>query len=143
MKYKELWHKDRSCPFDAPKASEILLENENAYLTYALAPYHIDHLLVVPKRHVEHISDITDQEMLDIDALLRTGWDILKQHMKYKNVSFLMREGEGSGASVAHMHYHIIPEIKIGDLEHDNENRNILDLEEIKQQVNRIRLATK
>ncbi len=143
MKYKDIWHKKRKCPFDNPKASDIILQNKSAYMTYALAPYHVDHLLVIPKRHVEHILDITKGEMKDIDTLLDRGWDIMRKKMGYHNVSFLVREGKGSGASVAHMHYHIIPEVRIGDLEHDYENRSILTPKEIKAEVKRMRVRAK
>jgi diadenosine tetraphosphate (Ap4A) HIT family hydrolase len=143
MKYKEIWQNERPCPFDNPHSSDIITQNDSAYMTYALAPYHRDHLLVIPKRHVEHILDITHEEMEDIDALLEQGWRMMKKKMGYHNVSFLVREGKGSGASVAHMHYHIIPEAKIGDLEHDTENREILSKEEIKEQVNRMRVHTR
>ncbi len=68
MHYNDFLTTLKTCPF-CELSQRILLENNSAYLTYSLAPYHPDHLLVVPKRHVEHILDLTDDEIKDIDAL--------------------------------------------------------------------------
>ena len=99
-------------------------------MTFALAPYHADHLLVVPKRHIEHILDITKEEMDDIDALEKNGWELLKK-LGYKSVSFIVREGVESGRTVTHIHYHVIPEVRLGDVDHNGEVRKILTPEEI------------
>lgn len=139
MKYKEVFTKKRPCPFDHPKPGDIIFENKSVFVTYALAPYHRDHLLVVPKRHVVKILHMTRKELVDIDAVLDMLWKVYKNKFKYKSVSFLLREGKRSGASVAHLHYHIIPDTRIGDLEHDWANRSILSPQKIKNEVNRIK----
>ena len=130
--------KGKPCPFCATSAGEKILENKTAYLTYALAPYHPDHLLVVPKRHIEHILDITDDEMADMDHLQEEGWKLLKK-LGYKSVSFIIREGEGSGRTVTHLHYHVIPEVRLGDIDHNGDLRKILTKEEIEKILTRLK----
>ena len=132
MKYSDflVTEAKRPCPFCSAKKEEIILENKTVYLTFALAPYHADHLLVVPKRHIEHILDITKEEMDDIDALEKNGWELLKK-LGYKSVSFIVREGVESGRTVTHIHYHVIPEVRLGDVDHNGEVRKILTPEEI------------
>lgn len=138
MKYSEFLEneKEKPCPFCATGVKERIIENKTAYLTFALAPYHTDHLLVVPKRHIEHILDITDEEMQDIDHLQEKGWALL-QKLGYKNVSFIVREGDHSGRTVTHIHYHIIPEVRLGDLDHNGEERKILEQAEISALLDR------
>lgn len=118
------------------------MENESAYLTYALAPYHQDHLLVVPKRHVEHLLEIAESEMRDIDDLLKKGWEMLTK-LGYEDVSYVVREGKGSGRTVNHLHYHIIPEVRIGDIDHDGNGRSILTKEEIDATIARLKAVAK
>lgn len=139
MQYKEVFTKKRPCPFDHPLAGDIVTSNDSAFVTYALAPYHRDHLLVVPWRHVTHINKLTEEELSDIDALLDKLWVLYKKKLKYRAVSFLLREGKRSGASVAHLHYHIIPDTRIGDIEHDWANREILTPKKKANQVERIK----
>ena len=132
MKYSEFLKKeaDKPCPFCATGVKERILESKTAYLTFALAPYHKDHLLVVPKRHIEQILDITEEEMADIDRLQERGWALL-QKLGYKSVSFIVREGDHSGRTVTHIHYHVIPEVRLGDLDHNGAERKILEPAEI------------
>lgn len=138
MKYSDFLAKDRPCPFDKPLDQERILENKHAFLTYALAPYHPDHLLVIPKRHVLKISDITDKEMQDIDDLEKKGWEILRK-LGYRSVSLVVREGTDSGRTVDHIHYHIIPDIRIGDIDHNGDARRIMTVEETAETITRIK----
>lgn len=140
MKYEDFLVSEakRPCPFCAVKAEEIVSENKTAYLTYALAPYHPDHLLVVPKRHIEHILEITPEEWTDVDILQDKGWALL-QKLGYKSVSFLVREGDHSGRTVTHIHFHVIPEVRLGDLDHNGEERKILEPAEITELVSKLR----
>jgi diadenosine tetraphosphate (Ap4A) HIT family hydrolase len=140
VKYKDFLQaaKEKPCPFCVTHPQEKIIENKTAYLTYALAPYHPDHLLTVPKRHIEHILDITDEELKDIDDLQKKGWEILKK-LGYKSVSFIVREGDASGRTVTHIHYHVIPEVRLGDMDHNGDERKILSSEEVIALLARLR----
>lgn len=129
MLYKELLEQKRECPFCGVK-DRIIKETPMAYLTYALAPYTKHHLLIVPKRHLESLHDITRNEMDDVLDLQHFGMGLL-QTLGYRNATALVREGEKTGRSVNHLHFHIIPEIRIGDLDHDGNERRVMDQAEI------------
>lgn len=126
MKYADFLKQTKGCPFDAPIAQITLADNANAFLTYALAPYNRDHWLVIPKRHVANLTDLTHPERDDIDELLTRGVQALRT-IGHLGVSLLLRQGDGTGKTVAHLHYHLIPDTHIGDLDHDVDNRLILD----------------
>lgn len=129
MNYKELLEQNRPCPFCDLTLNETILENETAFLTYALAPYHVDHLLVCTKRHVEHILNLSSEEVCDIDDLQKRGFTALA-NMGYKNVSLLVRDGDNIGKSVKHIHYHLIPEVSLGAQDHAGADRPVLSKEE-------------
>lgn len=129
MIYKDFLKKIISCPF-CEMTDRIYASNTSAYLTYAIAPYHKDHLLVVPKRHVESIFCLTKEEEKDIIRLITIGSKILKK-MNYDSFTILVREGNSSGKSVKHVHYHLIPNSRIGDLDHIGRPRKILSKKEI------------
>jgi diadenosine tetraphosphate (Ap4A) HIT family hydrolase len=98
----------------------------------AYAPYHDHHLLIIPKRHVQTIHDLTNEEVLEIFALHKVAFDLMDK-LKYTNYSMLVRYGADSGRSVQHLHYHVIPNIRLGDLDHDGNTRRVLSDEEIKR----------
>ncbi|OGC93576.1 hypothetical protein A2389_00835 [Candidatus Adlerbacteria bacterium RIFOXYB1_FULL_48_10] len=139
MKYEELVKTKRPCPFDNPKQEEIVAENNTCYMTYALAGYHPDQLLVIPKRHVEHIDDMMDAEILDAQLLQKLGWHILRE-LGHGGVSFLLREGKSTGKSVAHMHYNLMPDTHLGDQDaHGKEEREVMNPEEIAATLARLK----
>jgi diadenosine tetraphosphate (Ap4A) HIT family hydrolase len=139
MKYRDFLRADRPCPF-CEGGQRAIAENETAMLTYSLAPYHPDHMLVVPKRHVERILEISDAEMRDIDALLKAGLGKLKR-LGYDSVTFLVREGRDSGKSINHLHHHIIPQIALGNADHAGADREVLDEEGIERLIARLKAA--
>ena len=129
MLYTEYMKTLDRCPFCRTDDRRIR-ENGRAILTYSLAPYHEHHLLVVPKRHVETFLDLTEGESRDIEELLRSGAKLL-QLLGHTDYSILVRNGDDSGKSVKHLHYHIVPFVHIGDLDHDGDERRILTEEEV------------
>ena len=130
MLYKTFLKNLNRCPFCEPK-DRIIKENKRAYLTYAIAPYHKHHLLVIPKKHDHAILDIRKNEMADITALIRYGLSLLHK-LGYHNCSVLAREGKiGKIKSIEHMHYHVVPAVALGDLDHYGKQRKVITRREI------------
>ncbi len=136
MTYKDLLSTLKTCPFCAFK-DRIINENENAFLTYSIAPYHQDHLLVIPKKHVEHILELDEKVMQDINRLQSRGMDILKK-LGHKNISLLVREGDENEKSIAHTHFHIIPDVLLESSDHLGVERQVLTEDEIALLFSRI-----
>lgn len=129
MKYTKYLSNMYECPFCKPEREKVL-ENSTAFLTYSIAPYHQDHLLVVPKRHFEELLEITDQELRDIDSLQKQALDLLSK-LGYENISILVRNGKNSGKSIAHIHYNIIPNVLLGVTDHGGKDREVMTNEKI------------
>lgn len=130
MLYVNYLEKLKICPF-CQKKGRVFIKLPHAYLSYAKAPYHPHHLLVIPIRHVESFFKLTTAEKSDIEILLAEAAKILKR-LKYTNFTILIREGKGINKSIKHLHYHLIPNDHIGDLDHKGEKRKILSVKEIK-----------
>lgn len=136
MLYKDFLAQLSECPFCTGK-NKVVLKGEHCYLTYALAPYHKHHLLVVPSKHVESISELTSEETADILVMQNRALNLLRK-LKYNDITLLMREGHDINKTVAHVHFHAIPNCRIGDLDHYGQERRILEEEEINQVLNDI-----
>ncbi len=130
MLYRTFLKKLDRCPFCAP-TDRIIKENKKAYLTYAIAPYHKHHLLVIPKKHDYAILDIGKGEMDDVMALVSHGLTLL-HGLGYRDCSVLVREGKvGKIKSIEHMHYHVVPAVALGDLDHYGKQRKVMTPQEI------------
>jgi len=135
----------KGCPF-CDGYNRIIAETDTSFLTYALAPYHKHHLLVIPKRHVTSRSLLTQAELQDIYDLEDKALTAL-QNLGYVSISFLLREGpvetkstEGF-RSVSHTHFHVIPNNRIGDLDNYGQPRSIMTDVDIADTVRDIQKA--
>lgn len=136
MLYAEYLKTVRTCPFCRTK-DRILADAQTAFLTYAKAQYHEHHMLVIPKRHVIKLAELLQTERDDIEALIAKAVAALERlHMK--NISVLVRDGAvGSGAnkSIDHLHYHVVPEVRIGTIDSKGEERQVMTDEEMALEV--------
>jgi len=100
--------KKGACPFCDPK-DRIILERPHAFVTYNIAPTHKHHSMVIPRRHIVSIRELSPEETLDIASLISEGMTLLHK-LGYTFVSLLMRDGLHPGKSIEHLHYHLIPQ---------------------------------
>ncbi len=129
MLYIDYIKKIKKCPFCDEGTRRVLDENEYSYITYALAPYHKYHLLVVPKRHVENIKDLKWLEQISMTALLSKGIKGLDK-LGHNDCSILVRDGIAPHKSLKHLHYHIIPGGIIEDISEGIQVRKLLTKKE-------------
>ncbi|HOQ79320.1 MAG TPA: HIT domain-containing protein, partial [Candidatus Absconditabacterales bacterium] len=78
-------------PFIHIKPEEIVDESENFIILGARAPYAEDHLLIIPKRQVYLLKELTGIEKNEMWKLLEK-W-ATKLHTKHKDVNLLLRDG--------------------------------------------------
>jgi ATP adenylyltransferase len=131
MLYKDFLKTVTKCPF-CEGENRIISDTLHAYMTYSIAPYHKHHLLVVPKRHVLQLNELNDEEMSDIVSLQKIG-QVLLHKLGYKDYTILVRFGENSGKSVEHTHFHIVPDVRMGDVDHLWRERTVMNEEEISE----------
>jgi len=136
MLYTKFLKLKRPCPF-CGVGDRIFASRKTACLTYALAPYAKYHLLVIPKRHITSLRELRPAEEKDIGELVKLGVGILNR-LKIKSVTVLARDG-GRNKSIAHLHYHLIPNHRIGDLDSKGKPRRILSEQEVKKLAQKIR----
>lgn len=128
-----------TCPFCASEDRRFF-ENKTAYVTYALAPYHKHHLLIIPKEHRKSFLHLSPEEHGDIQDLAQKSSRLLR-YLGYEDFTLMVREGMGSGKSVEHLHYHFIPNVRLGDLDHANGVRAVMSDGEVQSLVTEFRNA--
>lgn len=96
-----------------------LYRSEHAIVTVNLYPFSPGHLMIYPSRHMEDITELTQEEFLDIHSLLQKTVALLKDEFHPSGFNIGWNLGKGSGASISHIHMHIVPrfENEIGFLD--------------------------
>jgi diadenosine tetraphosphate (Ap4A) HIT family hydrolase/pyrimidine deaminase RibD-like protein len=107
--YDEVMGSLTKCPFCDLKSKYFIKEGTYCALTVNLFPYIDGHLEVIPKRHVERFEDLTDAEFAETFDLIKLGKKKLAGFLGTTSFNILFREGPKSGASLGHVHFHIIP----------------------------------
>ena len=105
------------CLFCNSKVSGVAHENDLAYASYDTYPVSDQHCLIIPKRHVVDYFELSDEELIACNDLIK----IIKQEVQDKDKSIKAfnigtNAGKISGQSIMHCHIHLIPR-REGDVE--------------------------
>ncbi len=88
----------------------ILYRGKFSFVIMNRYPYNSGHLMVVPYRHVSEFEELGDNELLDVNKLLRFSISILKKEMNPDGFNVGLNLGKAAGAGIdEHLHYHIVP----------------------------------
>jgi len=105
------------CLFCNIKESELAHQNELAYASYDSYPVSENHCLIIPKRHIKNYFDLSKDELIACDDLIRIVKDeIIKRDKTVKGFNLGTNIGKVSGQSIFHCHFHLIPR-RQGDVE--------------------------
>ena len=106
---------DIACPFCAiPEKSDeeglIVHRGETAYVVMNLYPYNPGHLLVCAYRHIADLTDLNDEERIEISSLTAHAMKTIRKVSAPEGFNLGMNQGAISGAGVAaHIHQHVVP----------------------------------
>ena len=105
------------CLFCNSKISGIAHENNLAYASYDTFPVSELHCLIIPKRHVIDYFDLTDEELVACNDLIKViKEEILIKDKNVKAFNIGTNAGKIAGQSIMHCHIHLIPR-REGDVE--------------------------
>ena len=105
------------CLFCNVSESGCAHENDLAYASYDSYPVSDHHCLIIPKRHIKDYFDLSKDELMACDKLIKTVKDeILANDQSVKGFNLGTNIGKVSGQSIFHCHFHLIPR-REGDVE--------------------------
>ena len=103
-----------ACIFCRPER-EILAESGHALAFFDSFPVSRGHALIVPKRHVVTIFDLSDAEYADCFRLVLPLKEVLLARFAPDGYNVGVNCGAAAGQSVWHAHIHVIPRYR-GDV---------------------------
>ena len=106
------------CLFCNSKISGIVHENDLAYASYDTYPVSEFHCLIIPKRHVIDYFELTDEELVACNDLIKViKEEVLFKDKNVKAFNIGTNAGKIAGQSIMHCHIHLIPRRKgdVGD----------------------------
>mgnify|MGYP001032943236 FL=1 len=108
---------DRQCIFcNLDQDKEIIAENELAVAFYDSFPVNPGHSLIIPKRHVANYFDLSVEECVAMQALLKVVQTKVEERFHPNGYNIGVNVNVAAGQSVFHVHMHLIPRF-LGDVE--------------------------
>ncbi len=87
----------------------LVAEEKNAIAFMDISPARKGHVLVVSKSHAEGIVDIAVEDLMATMHLVQRVAIALKESIGPAGFSVVQLNGEASGQTVFHLHFHVIP----------------------------------
>ena len=98
------------CLFCNSKISGISHENKLAYASFDTYPVSDYHCLIIPKRHVRDYFELTNEELIACNDLVKTiKEEITNKDSSVKAFNIGTNVGMVSGQTIMHCHIHLIP----------------------------------
>jgi len=109
--------KDKSCVFCNATTEDInsdkslvIYRGEKVFTIMNLYPYNNGHLMVVPKRHISKINEISPDEFIEITKQITFATEALTKLYSPHGFNIGANIGKAAGAGIdTHIHFHIIP----------------------------------
>ena len=97
------------CKNDPRVDNLVLWKNDVVAVSINLYPYTSGHTLIFPIRHITETTDFTDEEVLQMHKLQVFTIGVLKEYYNPSGFNIGYNVGYASGASIDHVHQHIVP----------------------------------
>lgn len=118
LRYKYQWCKDKNsenitscCEFCKSKDSEegAILKNRYFYSKWDTYPVSQGHALIIPKRHVYSLFQLTFLEVISLYKMLKKTKLFIQNRYNSESFNIGINEGKVAGQTIAHLHVHLIP----------------------------------
>lgn len=106
---------DIDCIFCAQKEGDDrvsflpVYEDDFLMVELNIFPYNSGHLMVVPKRHVNSMIDLSDEERNRLFAMVQKVEELQKEVAEPAGIDVGMNIGKAAGESIPHLHVQLVP----------------------------------
>lgn len=88
----------------------VLRRTSDSISLLNIFPYNPGHVLVAPKRHVSSLTQLKDDELLDLFRLVNEATKRIQKILKPSGMNIGLNLGRAAGAGIpGHVHVHIVP----------------------------------
>lgn len=90
-------------------SSQVFFKGKHSYCSVNLKPFVPGHVLVMSRRPVLSIDQLTEEEANDLMQTVRRTMRMIKQVHQTESVTIAIQDGRPAGMTVPHIHVHIMP----------------------------------
>lgn len=108
-KYDEIWQSVGKCVFCDLKDKYVFHEENGIVMTVALFAYIDGHFMIIPRRHVRSVKDLTPSEWETMRKFMYIAKKLIRETHGIKGMQIVQKDGATAQSTVEHIHFHCIP----------------------------------
>ena len=105
-----------TCVFCDIEPEQIITGSELSVAIHDRYPVSRGHMLIMPRRHVASLFELTESEYMDILSMMHRVKALHIADYQPDGWNIGVNEGESAGQTIMHLHIHMIPRYQ-GDME--------------------------
>ena len=86
-----------------------ILEENGVVLTVALYAYIDGHMMIIPRRHVRSVKELTPEEWETMRKFMYLAKKMIRKTHGIKGMQIVQKDGADAQSTVEHIHFHCIP----------------------------------
>jgi diadenosine tetraphosphate (Ap4A) HIT family hydrolase len=109
--YGKIWTSVGKCVFCGMREKYIFLEENGIVMTVALYAYIDGNCMIVPRRHVRSVKELTDVEWETVRKFMYIAKKLIRKVHDIKGMQYIIRDGgiEAQSTVSDHLHIHCVP----------------------------------
>lgn len=111
-KYSSIWKSVGRCVFcdhDKTQKHHEIYEDNGVYMTMSAYAYIDGHILVIPRRHVTSVKELTPLEWETMRKVFYIAKKMIREVHGIKGMQIVQKDGATAQSTVEHLHFHCIP----------------------------------
>lgn len=107
--YDAIWQSVGKCVFCDLRDKYVIYEENGVVMTIALFAYTDGHMMVIPRRHVRSVKELTPSEWETMRKLFYLAKKMIREVHGIKGMQIVQKDGAEAQSTVEHLHFHCIP----------------------------------
>ena len=108
-KYDDIWQNVGKCAFCDLNDKYVIYEENGVVLTVALFAYIDGHMMIIPRRHVKSVKELTPEEWETMRKMMYLAKKIIRETHGIKGMQIVQKDGAAAQSTVEHIHFHCVP----------------------------------
>lgn len=109
--YGDIWKNVGKCVFCDLRDKYIFHEENGVVMTVALYAYIDGNFMIIPRRHIRSVKELTEQEWETIRKFMYIAKKLIRKVHSLKGLQYILRDGgiEAQSTVSDHLHVHCVP----------------------------------
>ncbi len=110
--YNDIWQTVGRCVFcdhDKQQSHHEIYDENGVYMTVPAYAYVDGHLLVIPRRHIRSVKELTPAEWETMRKMFYLAKKMIRETYGIKGMQIVQKDGVDAQSTVEHIHFHCIP----------------------------------